>query len=90
MGTEEKPTAEWVAWNAEENEKKAKAALYTKALVALSAEHRRWESNLTVFRGWDLNRRMKWIADIERAAKLELPMAEELMTRALAIRMGGA
>ncbi len=90
MEVVEKPSAEWTAWDAEQKEKTVKRALYAVALLALSREQRSWVSNHRAFSHWDAKQQTRWISYIEKQAQAGLPMAEELMTRALAIRMGGS
>ncbi len=60
--------------------------LYLAALTELNAEQR-WKSNYRAFMRWDHAQRLKWIAYIEKQAAQGLPMAEQLMSRALFIRM---
>lgn len=90
MEIAEEISAEWIAWDAEQKEKEAKRALYSKALYVLAGSDSKWISNQRAFNRWDLSQQTKWIRHIEKQAQAGLPMAEELMTRALAVRMGGA
>ncbi len=90
MEVVEKPSAEWTAWAAAEGERMGKILLYSKALVQLATEQRIWVSNQRAFSRWEPKQQTRWIKHIEQQAQAGLPMAEELMTRALAIRMGGS
>ena len=65
----------------------AKAQLYRQALRHLWVDNARWNSNKEKFDAWDTDTQLWWIRSIEKSAAEGLPMAVELVTKALEIRM---
>lgn len=63
------------------------AVLFGKALTQLFEEHARWQQNYFRYRGWDRDHRINWIYYIQEQAEQGLPMAQQVMAKALAIRM---
>lgn len=63
--------------------------LYARALRVLYQRDLRWRGNFNRYLGWDNARQLRWIGYIERAARAEppLPMARDLFTMALTLRM---
>ena len=60
---------------------------YLKALHSLALESHVWKSNMVRFHGWSNKQRIKWIDYMEAQCIEGLPMAETLVSTALAIRM---
>ena len=60
---------------------------YWRALNILALGSRVWGANGVKFRGWSNEQRIKWIDYMEAQCIEGLPMAETLVSTALAIRM---
>lgn len=66
-----------------------KVDLFMRALDSLKREHRKWVSNYSVYLRQNTLQRLHWIGKLEQQAAAGLPMAGEIVARALAIRMAG-
>lgn len=62
-------------------------AIYDNALKQLAIEYRKWGSNHYRYRYWTTAQRLKWIDHIEAKAVDGLPMAQEIVTKVIALRM---
>lgn len=60
---------------------------YMGALRMLASEQPRWQANYDKFQHWSMDKRLHWIKYIELQADDGLPMAQELMAKALWVRM---
>jgi hypothetical protein len=57
------------------------------ALRCLANERRQWMANYRKFDRWDSNRKTRYMLYIEQQATNGLPMAMELMTEVIKLRM---
>lgn len=63
--------------------------LFFAALAKLNDTDTRWEGNYNCYRRWNKTKRIIWIYQMQERAEQGLPMAQQLMAAALAIRMAG-
>jgi len=64
-----------------------KTHYYDMALTLLALENKKWISNKNTYNHWDPETRLWWIKRVEEEAAKGLPMATELVAKALMIRM---
>ena len=61
--------------------------VYDNALKMLALENCKWGSNHYRYIHWTTEQRVKWIDHIEAKAVDGLPMAKEIVAKAIALRM---
>lgn len=63
--------------------------LFWRALNELSLENKHWRKNVSIYRTWDDYQRQWWINRIKAQAVKEVPVAAQLITKVIELRLRG-
>lgn len=87
LSDDEEYEKEMVIYQEQLAEEKRLEVLFGKALSHLFNECPYWQQNRDRYLRWNRDQRIVWIYYIQEQAEQGLPMAQQLMAKALAIRM---